>query len=191
MHFSAVILAGLFAVASANSSSAQSSSTVAVSSTSTYTLTPAQSSQATCLEDCKADDVDCRAACISAATPDATAANNTNNCVAACPKGNGTAAENAAYATCLEGCIKKYYTSTGAAATATGDSGNNNAASTGTGTVTGSVASGTGSSSGSSHGSSSSSASAKSSSSASAADMVRVGGSAVGLLAFLAFFMAL
>jgi len=190
MHFSAVVLAGLFAVASAHSSSAQSSSTVApVSSTTTYTLTPAQSSQATCLEDCKAGDVTCRAACISASTPDATAANNTNNCVAACPKGNGTAADNAAYATCLEDCIKEYSTATGAAASGTGDSGNNNAASTGTGTATGSAASGSGASSGSSHGSSSPSASSTSSSSA--ADMVRVGGSAVGLLAFLAFFMAL
>jgi len=190
MHISAVLFAGLFAVASANSSTVTTVSST-TTATATYSLTPAQSSQAGCLKACASGDVTCEAKCVDVPSPDAAAANKTNHCVASCPQGNGTAADNSAYANCLTNCIDtNYYTATGTAASATGDSGNNKVASSGAAGSTGSSSGSSGSSS-SSNGNTSSSASGSSSSAGSAANMVRVGGSAISLLGFLAFFLAL
>jgi len=97
--------------------------TVAASSApaSTVTQTPAQSSTAACLKACNPGDVYCQAACEGLPTPDGTAVNATHNCVAACPQGSGTAADNAAYASCESSCINSlYYTASSSWASYTG-----------------------------------------------------------------------
>lgn len=55
--------------------------------------------------------------------PDPAAANATNNCVAACPQGNGTAADNLNYKNCVDGCIGKYYFTSSGTPEATAGSG--------------------------------------------------------------------
>ncbi|KAI1754993.1 hypothetical protein F4782DRAFT_489592 [Xylaria castorea] len=123
MRFASFIVAGLFAVAA----SAQSSTTTAASSS--VSADPAQSSAASALEQCLAscspDDTKCRADCVAVPSPDVQSVNATTACVAACPQGNGTAADNEAYANCVQGCIAQYYyTSTGTPNLSTSHSGN-------------------------------------------------------------------
>ena len=61
--------------------------------------------------------------------------NATTSCVAACPQGNGTAADNQAYSDCVQECIGEYYyTSTGTPNLATSKAGD--AASSATPSVT-------------------------------------------------------
>ena len=122
--------------------------------------------------------------------------NATNNCVAACPKGSGTATDNLNYSNCVQGCIaQNYYTAGGtlAGASPTGGSG-------GSGTAGGSNPTGTDGASGSAttdaQGHTQSGSATKSGSSASstpnaANEVLRVGSSAVGLVGFLAAIMAL
>ncbi|KAI1351173.1 hypothetical protein F5Y01DRAFT_283623 [Xylaria sp. FL0043] len=124
MRFTSFIVAGLFAVAA----SAQSSTT-SVASTSVSSSDPAQSSVASqieqCLAACDADDTKCRANCIAVPSPDNQNVNATTSCVANCPQGNGTAADNQAYADCVEKCIGEYYyTTTGTPNLATSGAGN-------------------------------------------------------------------
>lgn len=58
-------------------------------------------------------------------SPDNASVNATTACVAACPQGNGTAADNQAYADCVDTCIGEYYfTSTGTPNLATSKAGN-------------------------------------------------------------------
>jgi hypothetical protein len=45
--------------------------------------------------------------------PDVAGVNKTNECVANCPKGNGTATDNLNYGNCVNGCIAQYYYTTG------------------------------------------------------------------------------
>ncbi|KAI2635029.1 hypothetical protein GGS21DRAFT_490238 [Xylaria nigripes] len=131
MRFTSFIVAGLFAVAT----SAQSSGAVETgSATATVSVDPAQSSAASkieqCLAACDESDTACRAHCIAVPSPDTQNVNATTNCVANCPQGNGTAAENKAYADCVDGCIAEFYfTSTGTPNIATGAPGNGNSAS--------------------------------------------------------------
>ncbi|KAI0872330.1 hypothetical protein GGS24DRAFT_19646 [Hypoxylon argillaceum] len=112
MRFTSFIVAGLFAVAA----SAQTTTT-AEASTSVSTSDPAQSSASEieqCLAKCDDSDTRCRANCIAVPSPDTENVNATTACVAACPQGNGTAADNQAYADCVQNCIAEYYyTSTG------------------------------------------------------------------------------
>jgi hypothetical protein len=54
-------------------------------------------------------DVVCQSHCITVPSPDSGAVNRTNECVAACPVGTGTASDNQAYATCVSNCIGQYY----------------------------------------------------------------------------------
>ncbi|KAI0109560.1 hypothetical protein GGR51DRAFT_99246 [Nemania sp. FL0031] len=112
MRFTSFIIAGLFAVAA----SAQTATSTAASTS--VSVDPAQSSAASEIEQClaKCDDSDtkCRANCIAVPSPDNQNVNATTACVAACPQGNGTAADNQAYADCVDKCIGEYYyTSTG------------------------------------------------------------------------------
>ncbi|KAI0542906.1 hypothetical protein GGR58DRAFT_1702 [Xylaria digitata] len=126
MRFTSFIVAGLFAVAASAQSS--TTSTTAVAST-TVSIDPAQSSIASEIEQClaKCDDSDtkCRANCIAVPSPDTQNVNATTACVADCPQGNGTAADNQAYADCVEKCIGDfYYTTTGTPNLATSNAGN-------------------------------------------------------------------
>ncbi|KAI8629245.1 hypothetical protein F5Y19DRAFT_475810 [Xylariaceae sp. FL1651] len=141
MRFTSFIVAGLCAVAAsaqsstdsapaatATSASASASASVssvemtgsattdAVSSTVVSSSAPAQTTSAVemCLAACDPSDTKCRANCIAVPSPDNQNVNQTTSCVAACPQGNGTAADNQAYADCVNGCIGQYYfTSTG------------------------------------------------------------------------------
>ncbi|KAI0391162.1 hypothetical protein F5Y17DRAFT_23051 [Xylariaceae sp. FL0594] len=115
MRYTSFIVAGLFAVA-ANAVSSTTPTTAPVSTTAS--VDPAQSSAASeiekCLAACDESDTECRAHCIAVPSPDNQNVDETTKCVAACPKGNGTAADNDAYADCVSGCIGQYYfTNTG------------------------------------------------------------------------------
>ncbi|KAI0421020.1 hypothetical protein EKO27_g10460 [Xylaria grammica] len=126
MRFTSFIVAGLFAVAASAQSS--TSSTTAVAST-TVSVDPAQSSLASeieqCLAQCDDSDTKCRANCIAVPSPDNQNVNATTACVAECPQGNGTAADNQAYSDCVQKCIGDYYyTTTGTPNLATSKAGN-------------------------------------------------------------------
>ncbi|KAI0508604.1 hypothetical protein F5B22DRAFT_649900 [Xylaria bambusicola] len=133
MRFTAFIAAGLFAVAASAQSSTSAGTAVA---SSTASVDPAQSSLAAqiqaCLDDCDESDTRCRANCIAVPSPDTQNVNATTSCVAACPQGNGSKADNDAYADCVQGCIGQYYyTSTGTPNLATKAGGNSASEATG------------------------------------------------------------
>ncbi len=124
--------------------------------------------------------------------PSAAQVNATNTCVANCPQGKGTATDIANYQTCVSNCISNnYYSSSGTpdSPTGSGDSGSGS----GTNTAGGSAATGSGSGSNNGGGSTSSGSGSASTTSASKAggEALRVGTSVVGLLGFLAAFLAL
>lgn len=119
--------------------------------------------------------------------PDAAQVNATNNCVADCPKGNGTAADNLNYENCVDGCIGQYYYTTSGTPAATGGSGSGSGSSGAQTTATGS---GSPTASGSNSASGTGSAAATSSSHA-AGQALRVGGSAAGLFGFAAAILAI
>ncbi|KAI1265651.1 hypothetical protein F5Y18DRAFT_435598 [Xylariaceae sp. FL1019] len=138
MRFTAFIGASLFAI----STIAQSSTSTDVAST-TVSTSPAQDSAAAaiteCLEECDETDTTCRAHCIAVPSPDTANVNATTSCVAACPQGQGTAADNAAYADCVNGCIGQYYfteTGTPKLSTAGPDSGSDASSSTASAAIT-------------------------------------------------------
>lgn len=183
MRFTSVVVAGIFAVAvSAQSSQAATATTSSVASATT--TDPAQASMYNCINACDEDDVDCKADCITVPSPSDEQANDTIDCVAKCPQGNGTEADNAAYASCVNGCIGQYfYTSTGAPAGATRTATGSGSGATGTASG-GSGSSGTGTGTGSS-------SSSTSTSEPNGAAAIRTGASAVALVGFLAAFLAL
>jgi len=141
-------------------------------------------------------DPSCRASCI--VVPDGDSAQNrTIECIGACPKGNGTSDDNAAFELCQKGCIASAtLTSATAAATATGGSGGSTGGSgsgaTGTngGASSGAVktATGTGASGGAA---TSTGAAASASSSKAAGENLRVGMSVGGVVGLFAAIIAL
>lgn len=139
-------------------------------------------------------------------SPDNAAVNQTTECVAQCPQGKGSAADNQAYADCVSGCIAKYYyTSTGlpSATTGSGSSGTTSATpkvtqvestvtSDGSTFVTSFSTTVVPASSDAPDSSGSSDSPASSSTSAGGADMLfSPVGSGIGLFSFLAAFLAL
>ncbi len=135
-------------------------------------------------------DVACTAKCVVVPSPDASQANATNECVAACPQGNGTATDNLNYENCVSGCVGRFYfTSTGTPsptdAAGSNSGGSGSGGSGGSSSVTGAPSSQTGSATGSAAGS------ASSTSSKAAADIVHVAGPAAGLLGLVAAILAL
>ncbi|TGJ88208.1 hypothetical protein E0Z10_g518 [Xylaria hypoxylon] len=122
MRFTPFIVAGVFAVA------ASAQTTTAAASTS-VSIDPAQSTAVSeiqaCLAECDPTDTKCRANCISVPSPDNASVNATTACVAACPQGSGTAADNLAYADCVQKCIGEfYYTTSGTPNLATSNAAN-------------------------------------------------------------------
>ncbi|KAH8905027.1 hypothetical protein BR93DRAFT_761199 [Coniochaeta sp. PMI_546] len=200
MRFTTVLLSGLLAIASAQTTTTTPTTLATV--TSTTSQSPAETSQSEitkCINACPAGDVGCTAKCIAVPNPDPAAVNATNQCVADCPKGNGTAADNLNYQNCVDACIGKYYfttTSSGAgAAQATGTAAGGGGAvvitttdrNGATVTTTSSAAANTqasGSGTGSSTGSATPSATGKN-----GGEVLRAG-SAVGLVGFVAALMA-
>jgi hypothetical protein len=69
----------------------------------------AQAEVLRCLNTCKPEDVNCRAACIAVPSPSDQQANATVNCVAACPIGKGTEADNNAFTKCTTDCVTNNY----------------------------------------------------------------------------------
>ncbi|TVY91696.1 hypothetical protein LAWI1_G002969 [Lachnellula willkommii] len=208
MRFSTLVVSSVLAVLSVR---AQNTTVAPVSSS--VALTPAQSSQASCLSACDAKDPSCRQSCIIVPEGDYSAQNNTIACIDSCTQGDGTSAANAAYEACQKGCVASAATtpaSTSAAketGTATGT-----ASETGTGSATG-KATGTESASGSEKtatgtnawglvkgmiancliGGSTSTAASSSAAATSkaAADTVRMGVSLTGVLGIFAAILAL
>ncbi|KOS16688.1 hypothetical protein ESCO_004881 [Escovopsis weberi] len=101
MRFATILASGLFAVAVSAQSSASPSES----------LSPAQAAELECLNSCKPDDVNCKAHCEKIPSPNASQAVSTNNCVAKCSQGDGSAAATKAYEQCVSACItNNYYT---------------------------------------------------------------------------------
>ncbi|KAK8140445.1 hypothetical protein PG984_000511 [Apiospora sp. TS-2023a] len=125
MQLNTLLFAGMLALTanaadSSSSNDVKETKSVAAAPTTTVGLTPEQSAITACLDACKAGDVDCQSKCIAVPSPNTQQVNATNNCVAACPVGKGTASENKNYETCVNDCIGKYYyTSTGTPALTT------------------------------------------------------------------------
>jgi len=190
MRFSTIIVSGVLAALSV---SAQNTTAAVVSGT--QGVTPAQSSQASCLAACPATDPKCRDACIVDPTG---IPNPAIACINACVQGNGTAAENAAYETCQRNCRlssavlvtstpapgSATKTGSGASATGTGatDSQSSGGVKPGTSSGAGAVSTGSTTSSGTP---------AASSSSAANSDNVRVGLTAAGIFGAFAAVLAL
>ncbi|KAI5305572.1 hypothetical protein KEM56_004016 [Ascosphaera pollenicola] len=93
MKFSVVSLFGLAALATA----AGNDTTAAPVPTHTLSATEK------CINDCGSD-ICCKAKCVGVPCPDATMANDTNDCVAACPQKDAKQ-----FAQCQEGCIHSHY----------------------------------------------------------------------------------
>ncbi|KAI1657124.1 hypothetical protein F4813DRAFT_361696 [Daldinia decipiens] len=204
---SSILSSAESAIESATSDATGSTGSTGSVPSATVSIDPAQSSAQSalldCLKACSDDDVNCKAKCISVPSPDTIAVNQTTECVAQCPQGKGTAADNQAYADCVSGCIAKYYYSSSSLPGATTGSG-----SSGTTSATPKVTQveSTVTSAGSTYVTSfsttvapastdaadSSDSPASSSTSAGGADMLFTPiGSGIGLFSFLAAFLAL
>ncbi|KAK0731731.1 hypothetical protein B0H67DRAFT_640082 [Lasiosphaeris hirsuta] len=138
-----------------------------------------------CLDACTAGDVSCTAKCISVPNPNTSDVDATNKCVAACPKGSGTATDNLNYQNCVDGCIGKYYYTTAGAPQGTAAAGSpntDNVAPSGSGSGSGG-ASPTGTNGGAATGTGG--AAATTSSSAAGASVGLGSAATVGFLGFL------
>jgi len=143
MKVATILLSTLIAVASANVAPRQDSSTSSVATTTSASLTP----QATCLAACQPGDVNCQAACVGTAHPNSAQANQTNECAAKCPQGDGSTSDSDKYASCVSACISSHFPTSqtvGAASGATGTVASNPAAATGTGSAASGASSATG-----------------------------------------------
>ncbi|KAH8822109.1 hypothetical protein F5884DRAFT_770021 [Xylogone sp. PMI_703] len=108
MHFSTILVLNnllvLFAKAQSNATYTFSISS-SVGAPTTVSLSPAQSSEASCLASCAATDTTCRANCITLSLEGYAEQNHTIECISACPHGNGTAVDNLAYENCQKACL--------------------------------------------------------------------------------------
>lgn len=106
---SIVLAAGLALFANAQTSTGNTTPSQTLDAA-TAAQSSAQAELIRCLnEDCEPEDVNCRAACLAVPFPSDTQANNTVNCVAACPIGKGTEADNNAYTKCTSDCVSANY----------------------------------------------------------------------------------
>ncbi|OJJ47911.1 hypothetical protein ASPZODRAFT_141469 [Penicilliopsis zonata CBS 506.65] len=177
MKFNLIALASLAALAVAQDATTSGA-------TSTSSLSP----EASCAAKCD-NDVCCTAQCYHVPCPNGEMANNTNQCVAACPQGSGTPSDTQKYIDCQSRCFASDFfpaTEPGAKSTATAtDAGTATAVVKDTSaTATGNGKSEKDSASTSSDSSSSTATSTASSSSTSqtgAASQVQLGASAAGL----------
>ncbi|KAK4957952.1 hypothetical protein LTR10_004377 [Elasticomyces elasticus] len=62
-----------------------------------------------CLTKCSPGDIACKARCVGVPNPSPAQIAATNECEAACPQGNGTAAQTQFYAACLQKCVDSFY----------------------------------------------------------------------------------
>ncbi|EMD94457.1 hypothetical protein COCC4DRAFT_75224 [Bipolaris maydis ATCC 48331] len=192
MKYSTVLL---FAIGASAQSITSTSASSAPAST-------ALSSAVQCAMACEAGDVNCQAACLGNARPNASQVIETNECAAKCDQGDGSPSATEAYSKCVDTCITDHFPSSqtafvdspaGAGAAAPSDAPSSAAAGTGansaTPTPTGSESSPSGSPSGSHSGSASGSAGRPSSTAAAgAADKTSVQFFGAGLAGLLAVF---
>ncbi|KAH8646013.1 hypothetical protein BGZ60DRAFT_438349 [Tricladium varicosporioides] len=185
MQFSTILVSSIFAAVAIAQNATSVTSSLVVSGT--QAITPAQSTQASCLAACNPRDTACLNACIVA--PSGTV-NPIISCISSCSQGDGSSSANAAYLSCQKNCLSAAtVTSTSAAATGTGtgagtvtgSAGVTTSAGTATGTAAGGVSTGSGTAT--------SSSAAKSSSAA--AENVRVGASVAGAFGLFAAIFAL
>ncbi|KAE8353036.1 hypothetical protein BDV28DRAFT_134007 [Aspergillus coremiiformis] len=135
MKFNVLVLTSLVALTAAQSGSTTTNS----APTTTVSLSPEQS----CAKNCADTDLCCIAGCFKVPCPNGSQANDTNNCVAACPQGTGTPADNQRYISCQNSCFSNHFFPL----TATGGSGaSQTSASNSDATTTGKDSSSTGSS---------------------------------------------
>ncbi|KAF5987984.1 hypothetical protein FCOIX_703 [Fusarium coicis] len=117
MRFTSIFVAGAFA-------------TMAAAQSKTASVSPAQQSQLDCLDACDAGDVKCQSYCITVPSPDEKNINATTECVAACPKGKGSASDTEKYSVCLQDCIaNNYWKTVSGTPRETGDAGSKDEAS--------------------------------------------------------------
>ena len=156
------------------------------------------SSAVQCAMACDAGDVNCQAACLGNARPNASQVIETNECAAKCDQGDGSPAATQAYAKCVDSCITNHFPSSqtafvnspaGAGAAAPSNAPSSAAAGTGANsarpTGTGASQSGSGSPSGSASGSA---GQPSSTAAAGAADKTSVQFFGAGLAGLLAVF---
>jgi len=172
--FVSLLVAAVASVTGQTVSTTDGSSTTAV--TSGTALSPAQASEAACLQNCASNDATCRTNCVLVGVR----VNPIADCQATCVHGNGTDAENLAYDNCMSGCIS----TAGVQATAITTGSPSTSFATATGTAAGAV--NTGGSSGTTTGSSAA-ATAKTN----ASDRLHIGLSIGGLLGLFAAMVAL
>ncbi|KAJ6037390.1 hypothetical protein N7540_001669 [Penicillium herquei] len=98
MKFILVILFALLALVAAENTTAEAPATTVV-------ISP----EAQCAKKCNNKDVCCIAKCYHVPCPSESQAVDTNNCVAACPQGNGTPADSKNYADCEQNCYNSHF----------------------------------------------------------------------------------
>jgi hypothetical protein len=126
MRFTSFVAAGVFAIAahaqsdSVTSGPASTEATPTQTGSTSATTDPVTASMVACLGGCDESDVNCRADCITVPSPNEGAVIETNDCVAACPQGNGTEADINNYDSCVRGCISEHFYTTPGAPSPTG-----------------------------------------------------------------------
>ncbi|EWG37269.1 hypothetical protein FVEG_00950 [Fusarium verticillioides 7600] len=170
MRFTSIFVAGAFA-------------TMAAAQSKTASVSPAQQSQLDCLDACDAGDVKCQSYCITVPSPDEKNINATTECVAACPKGKGSASDTEKYSVCLQDCIaNNYWKTVSGTPRETGDAGSKDEASSAAGTATASAAESDATATDASETSGSASGSASGTASGSAASSTETGNAATALV---------
>ncbi|KAM0244626.1 hypothetical protein ACHAP5_006090 [Fusarium lateritium] len=96
MRFTSIFVAGAFA-------------TMAAAQSKTSGLSPAQESQAECLDACEAGDVKCQSYCITVPSPNEADIEKTTKCAADCDQGSGSASDTEKYSACVQECIADNY----------------------------------------------------------------------------------
>ncbi|KAJ5542779.1 hypothetical protein N7535_005203 [Penicillium sp. DV-2018c] len=97
MKFSIFALSAVLALATA--------ADITTADASTPTLSP----EAQCALRCDVKDICCTAKCYKVPCPSDEQANDTNECVAACPQGTGSPADTQRYADCEQSCYKSHF----------------------------------------------------------------------------------
>ncbi|CAI7595004.1 unnamed protein product [Penicillium glandicola] len=194
MKFSILALSALLAFAAAADTTTVNPSTI--------TTTP----EAECAKSCEARDICCTAKCYNVPCPSENQANDTNDCVSACPQGTGSPADAQKYADCEQSCLNSHFwggsgatathssttSTTGTASTATqtsSDSSSTDASSSGTSDSSDNTSDNTSDDSSSSSTTTSSSGFSQQTTNAGA--NVKLGASAAGLLGLVVVAFAL
>jgi len=142
-----ILASAVYATPQATPTSASSSpSAAATTDAPTVTYTPSPQEQ--CVSSsCQGKDARCTASCWGVPAPNTDMANDTTECAAKCPQGDGSPEQTDKFAACVQGCISaSFFAPGGGPKTAGGSgSGNDNAGGSG-GTATDGGAQATGSS---------------------------------------------